>query len=160
MDNASRLFDSKKSSVAQRSMKPAQTGTAQVRAPERVSGASADTPPLLIQTRLPQSYHAGQHRLALHHSDEESELDPSDFDENVVSPKPSGNSMSQDQNPHNSSKPLPAQAQATPTAKASVVSWKSLASIFFRSPDPRGTQVRADPALTQHPSKRRDSLNP
>lgn len=68
-------------------MKPAQTGTAQARAPERVSGASADTPPLLIQKGLLQSYQAGKDRRQQQHSDEESELDPADFDENVVSPK-------------------------------------------------------------------------
>ena len=155
VDGAQRHFDSRKNGAAQRLMKPAQAGAAEAPSQERVSKAScADTPPLLIEKGLLKRYQADVPRLQQHHSDDESNLDPNDLDENVAaSPKQSFNSGAGSSQcaPLKDWQPRPVDTRAPKSAQNSVVSWKTLASMFFRSPEPKSGLKEPRPPSTSQP---------
>lgn len=124
--------------------------------------ACPDTPPLLIQRGVLQGYHAAEPD-GRRQSTDGSDLDPTDFDENVAHSQQQSLGAAQEQgSPLKSQQPLPAPMKAAPeTAKSSIWTAKNLASIFFRSPgtasaknDPRGSPS-AHRGLTDEAESRR-----
>lgn len=169
----SRLFDSKKSSTSiaprlggapPQAQKDFNYGPQErpSRPPERPS-ASADTPPLLIQTTLSKNYQQRMIRpQKLQNNLDESDLDPTDFDENVIaSPQNSLTGKATGLQLHNSQQQLATQTQssaANNNTKSSVISWKNLAKMFFRSPDPRPDTQKLS-GSQRLPEKPRQSLH-
>lgn len=149
VDGAPRLLSAKKADAGHRLLQQTRTGASRA-SHERLSGAACpDTPPLLIQRGLLRSYHAGEPAY-VPNSEGDSDLDPNDFDENVVlSQKQSFNSGA---SPYKSSplkpqQPLPAPFKPAPeSSKSSVVNLKSLASMFFRSPATESAKKRPVPS--------------